>query len=53
MAILRKRVAKPNPPAAEKLKFVSKGSFQAAFRVFCKSIFINLFISTCLHLIFA
>jgi len=53
LAILRKRMAKPNPPAAEKLKFVSKGSFQAAFNVFCKPVFINLFISTCLHLIFA
>jgi hypothetical protein len=46
-------MAKPNPPAAEKLKCVSNGSFQAAFNVFCKPVFINLFVSARLHLICA
>jgi hypothetical protein len=37
-------MTKPNPPAAENSKFVSKGSFQTAANVFCKVAFINPFI---------
>jgi hypothetical protein len=37
-------MTKPNPPAAEKSKFVSKGSFQRTFNLFCKVTFIKLFI---------
>src|SRR5210317_1316542 len=46
-------MAKPNPPAAEKSKFVPKRRFQTTFNLFSKPVFINLFISTGLHLIFA
>jgi len=47
LAILLNRMAKPNPPAAEKSKFVFKRCVQAASNVFCKPVIINLFISTC------
>lgn len=53
LAILRKRMAKPNPSAAEKLKFVSKVGFQAASNVFCELVFINLFYFFCEDFIYS